>query len=147
MTFTRRAATTIAMAGWLAAAWSMAASAQTTGTKNPPLIIASMRGGDLFNFYCASCHGSKGRGDGPMAPALKTAPANLTMLTSRHGGKYPAEYVRSVITSGTQLASSSHGSSAMPVWGPIFHALESDDTRVPMRIDNLVAYIESIQTK
>ena len=36
----------------------------------PPLVIASLSGGDLFQFYCASCHGRDGKGDGPVAASL-----------------------------------------------------------------------------
>jgi hypothetical protein len=35
----------------------------------------------------------------------------------------------------------------MPVWGPIFRGLDPSDTRVNVRIANLVGYIESIQLK
>ena len=35
----------------------------------------------------------------------------------------------------------------MPVWGPTFLALEPSDTRVKIRIANVVTYIESIQIK
>ena len=41
---------------------------QTTGPTSPALIIPSMHGQDLFNFYCASCHGRDGKGGGPVAP-------------------------------------------------------------------------------
>jgi hypothetical protein len=35
----------------------------------------------------------------------------------------------------------------MPVWGPTFRSLDPSDTRVKVRIANLVAYIASIQAK
>ena len=38
---------------------------QQTGRTPPPLLIPSVAGGDLFGFYCASCHGRDGKGDGP----------------------------------------------------------------------------------
>jgi cytochrome c553 len=50
---------------------------QTTSQKNPPLVMSSMYGRDLFEFYCASCHGRDGKGSGPVAPALKTPPPHL----------------------------------------------------------------------
>jgi mono/diheme cytochrome c family protein len=33
-----------------------------------------------FRQHCAQCHGMDGTGDGPVAPALKKKPANLTRL-------------------------------------------------------------------
>jgi hypothetical protein len=36
----------------------------------------------------------------------------------------------------------------MPVWGPIFKALDPNDERlVLVRLDNIVRYLESIQVK
>jgi mono/diheme cytochrome c family protein len=37
-------------------------------------------GQEMFVNYCAACHGKDGKGDGPAAPALKVAPADLTAL-------------------------------------------------------------------
>ena len=39
--------------------------------------------------YCATCHGTGGRGDGPSAPALRTPPADLTRIAARRGGAFP----------------------------------------------------------
>ena len=55
----------------------------------PRLVIGSMTGEDSFMFYCASCHGPSGKGDGPVARSLKTRPADLTVLTKRNGGTFP----------------------------------------------------------
>jgi hypothetical protein len=35
----------------------------------------------------------------------------------------------------------------MPVWGPIFQALDSSDERARARIENVIAYLMSIQAK
>jgi mono/diheme cytochrome c family protein len=40
----------------------------------------------------------------------------------------------------------SHGSREMPVWGPIFHQVEEDVDRGYVRLDNLVKYLQSIQS-
>jgi hypothetical protein len=34
----------------------------------------------------------------------------------------------------------------MPVWGTIFRALDPGDTMVDVRVENLVRYIEGLQT-
>ena len=38
-----------------------------------------------------------------------------------------------------------HGTREMPVWGPLFSEVEADVDRAPVRLDNLVKYLESIQ--
>jgi hypothetical protein len=40
-----------------------------------------------------------------------------------------------------------HGSDEMPVWGPIFRALDPSDARVKVRISSLVSHIASIQQR
>jgi hypothetical protein len=42
----------------------------------------------------------------------------------------------------------SHGSSEMPVWGPLFQSLDRyHDAIVQQRISNLVTYLGSLQAK
>lgn len=103
-------------------------------------------GKTMFKQYCASCHGADGKGRGPATPTLNTRVPDLTTLTKRHDGKFPFEYVESVLRFGPGL--SAHGSSEMPVWGPIFQYLENyNESAVRQRIRNLCEYIESVQQK
>lgn len=125
---------------------AVGAAAQTTGRGLPPLAIESLTGRDSFDRYCASCHGSAGTGDGPVARALQTRPADLTQLAQRNGGTFPYAEVRGFIE-GSARALSAHGTSEMPVWGTTFRALEKVDGRVGVRIDNLVNYVESLQAR
>src|SRR5688572_24035792 len=90
-----------------------------------PALIDSLAGRDSFELYCASCHGSGGRGDGPIARELRTRPADLTTLARRNDGAFPREAVRGYIT-GTGRAVAAHGTTEMPIWGPLFRAFESD---------------------
>jgi mono/diheme cytochrome c family protein len=120
---------------------------QTPAQKPPDLVLRSVAGRDLFNFYCASCHGIDGKGGGRVAPALNTRPPDLTLLTRQNGGAFPASKVEEVIRGETRAKASAHGTSDMPVWGPIFRGLDSRKEVNDERIANLVKYIESIQAK
>lgn len=117
--------------------------AQARSQQTPPILIESLAGRDSFELYCAPCHGSGGRGDGPVASALRTRPADLTSLARRGGGAFPRDTVRGFVT-GTARTFAAHGTTEMPVWGPMFRAFESD-ARAGERITNLVSHIESIQ--
>jgi mono/diheme cytochrome c family protein len=100
----------------------------------------------MFVNYCAACHGKDGKGDGPAAPALKVAPADLTALTQKNSGKYPVMRVTSVLNGQANLAA--HGNKEMPVWGKIFWQMSGGhDAEVQQRIGNLNKYLESIQAK
>ena len=112
---------------------------------NEPLIY-SVKGPMLYKNYCASCHGLQGKGDGPAASALKSKPADLTILAKNNGGKFPAVRVRKVIV-GDEPSLQIHGSREMPVWGPIFHRIEDDQDLGNVRIKNLSEYLQSIQQK
>jgi mono/diheme cytochrome c family protein len=103
-------------------------------------------GKQTYTHYCASCHGADARGDGPAAFVLKTPPPDLTTLAKRHGGKFPYEYVFDVLRFGTRIAS--HGSSDMPIWGPIFGSLDGyDEVEVRKRVKNLSDFLASLQQK
>jgi mono/diheme cytochrome c family protein len=123
------------------------AGRQTTGPAMPPLVIASMAGSDLYQAYCASCHGRQGKGDGPTVPALKARLPDLTTLARRNGGIFPSARVAALVTHGEALASPAHGSREMPVWGPIFRALDPNDTRATVRISSIVEFVASMQVK
>ena len=113
--------------------------------KEPIGMTSAVSGSEMFNSYCAPCHGKDAKGNGPAATELKNPPANLTQLAKKNNGKFPADHVASVLRSGVAGA---HGSSDMPVWGPLFSAVSGrDDSIVQMRIANLIRYLESLQEK
>jgi len=103
-------------------------------------------GKDMYNQYCASCHGLDGKGDGPAAPALKIRATNLTTLAVKNGGTFPAAHVAAVIQGDSMTPA--HGSKDMPVWGPIFMSIGGhSQAQVQLRIRNLTNYLESMQAK
>jgi len=133
------------VAAWgIAVTWLMVtASAQGPRQAVPPLVPESLVGSVSFDLYCASCHGRQGRGDGPTAASLRTRPADLSVLSRNNRGTFPRERVLSFVEGSGRSAA--HGSSEMPVWGPTLRGLDASDARVTVRLQNLVAFIESIQ--
>lgn len=122
--------------------------AQTTVPKaDRDLVMSSTVGRDLFEFYCSSCHGRDGKGGGHAAAALKVPPPDLTTLARRNGGAFPTERVEGFVKGEGRLSTPAHGSSDMPVWGPIFKGLDNRNAINAARIENIVKYIESIQAK
>ena len=103
-------------------------------------------GKQTYREYCASCHGEDGKGMGPAASALKSPPSDLTTLTKRHAGKFPEEYVTEILRSGIPIQA--HGSSDMPIWGPIFGTRDNfNELAVRQRIKDLCAYLATLQEK
>lgn len=131
---------------WLAAAvlWSAPLRAQET-TKRPAEVklIVSIQGKDLFKSYCASCHGLDAKGHGPMAASLKVPPSDLRRISIRNHDVFPMMRVEKIIA-GEELPAG-HGSSEMPVWGPIFSRVTTDVDLGRVRIDNLARYLRDIQ--
>lgn len=104
-------------------------------------------GHEYFMHYCASCHGTSAKGDGPLAPALRTRPPDLTTLSQRAGGGFPALAVAEVIDGRRVVVS--HGSAEMPVWGRRFSSQGSGPQGPALRgrVAVIVEYLESIQVK
>lgn len=90
-------------------------------------------GSRLYQHYCASCHGIDGRGSGPVTPALRTVPPDLTRIEKK-AGAFPAEELQKAIAGRNGV--SVHGTSEMPVWGTVLPKKE---------IASIVKYLESIQ--
>ena len=126
------------------------APGEDAGTDTP---LRLELGGNDYGTYCASCHGESGRGDGPVAEFLAMIPADLTQLSRKNGGKFPAERVAQVIDGRQEV--NIHGPRDMPVWGDWFDVeAESPGLRasereivVQERIKALLAYLETIQVK
>ena len=108
-------------------------------------LIYTVKGPEIFRAYCAPCHGVQGKGNGPMAPALKAKVPDLTRISQRNKGQFPVVRVRTIIAGGGTAVA--HGSNEMPIWGPIFHQVEADQDWGNVRMENLIMYLESIQKK
>ena len=104
-------------------------------------------GGAIYSTYCASCHGTSARGDGPVASAMTKKPANLTEIAKRNGGVYPSELVFRTIDGRQPIRG--HGGPDMPVWGDAFaKSREAGDAdRVKAVIQSLVDYLDGIQLR
>jgi mono/diheme cytochrome c family protein len=102
-------------------------------------------GSDLFYNNCASCHGTDGRGNGPLGQVLTVRPANLTIIAKNTGGKFPVDKIYQLID-GRSPAVRGHGGPDMPVWGDVF-AARGSAASVKNRINALVKYIETLQVK
>jgi mono/diheme cytochrome c family protein len=108
-------------------------------------LIESLKGPELFRAHCSPCHGSDGKGGGPVAAVLNSTVPDLTTIQKRNGGTFPEEHVRKVILGDDAVVA--HGSREMPIWGPIFHQVERDRDYGHVRTKNLVEYLKSIQEK
>jgi len=124
------------------------ALAQDSGTTIKHTTVkptSAASGKEMYTQYCAVCHGKDGKGGGPAAEALKTPPADLTMLAKNNGGKFPSDHVAAVLRGEGGPA---HGSKDMPVWGPVFWQMSHGSTgEVHQRVANLTKFIESLQAK
>jgi mono/diheme cytochrome c family protein len=113
--------TTLASAvGKLAAQERWVAPAETRTLDNPFPTPGDIR--KKFEYFCVECHGSAGKGDGPMAARLPGKPADLTSATVQQQ------------SDGELFWKISNGRSIMPSWK---HFPEKDRWE-------LVSYIRSL---
>lgn len=100
----------------------------------------------MFKEYCAVCHGTAGKGDGPAANALKKRPADLTQLSRKHNGTFPELHVMGFISGSDVVAA--HGTRDMPIWGDLFKSIDANTQDVPrLRVANLMEYIKTLQAQ
>lgn len=105
-------------------------------------------GDAVYQLYCAACHGKTGKGDGPVAPALSTPPADLTTLAKRNGGIFPTDRVTGAIDGTREV----FGHLDLPI-PPLGHSfpieLKAKGTLlkqlIARRIAHIVSYLESLQ--
>ncbi len=111
-----------------------------------------------YRTHCAQCHGTDGKGDGPMAAVLNVKPADLTTLAKNNGGTFPEQRVIDSVNGTAQVAGhgtkGEPGSSPMPVWGLAFRASTKSGSgadftpeEVNKKIQLIVDYIKTIQVK
>jgi mono/diheme cytochrome c family protein len=128
-----RLAGVLLMASWLAPALSEDLSQYT--------------GEELYQRFCAACHGKGGEGDGTVAAYFKIVPPDLTQIAKRRGGQYPADDLHRIIDG--RNAPGPHGSRQMPVWGVAFYYAETKDPdkerAITQVVDRLVEYLRTIQ--
>jgi mono/diheme cytochrome c family protein len=120
---------------------------QSKGTITIPVEkVSATNGKQMYSSYCAPCHGTDGRGNGPVAGSLKSQPTDLTALAKMHNGKYPDTHVVAVLQFGSTTPA--HGTAEMPVWGPLLGKISNVQSQErQLRITNLSRYLETIQAK
>jgi hypothetical protein len=106
-------------------------------------------GAEDFAAFCSGCHGSGGKGDGPLAAELATLPADLTGLAQRNGGTYPKLRVMAKIWGYT---GSAKGAELMPNFGPLLDSAlvphdsgDGRETPTPLRLVQLAEHVERLQ--
>jgi mono/diheme cytochrome c family protein len=145
--------TGIALAGLLVAMMSGIAlmgqavpasqEAQKTLKKVPITQSNAASGQQLYKDYCAACHGSAGKGDGPVVEFLKVPPPDFTTMAKRNNGEFPVAHFSAVLRFGSD--SHSHGTSDMPIWGPLFRSRDLNKDQSQLMIYNLTSYVKSMQ--
>jgi mono/diheme cytochrome c family protein len=129
---------------WVGAALMLAAAPLTGRQASQP--APSAAGRPLYLTHCATCHGTSGRGDGPMAQYLRVAPANLASIAARNKGVFPTATIERIVDGRKMLTL--HGSE-MPIWGDAFSPSgnAAEDVAAAAKIRAIVAYLESIQSR
>ena len=129
------------------AGFALVASTNLAGRPQESLAggAQSEEGRRLFTTYCASCHGTAARGDGPVADTLRVRPADLTQLAK--DGPFVADRVHRIID-GRDRYVKAHGSLEMPVWGDAFKRRDGlSEEGVKARIEAIVRYLQSVQRR
>ncbi|MBL9059404.1 MAG: c-type cytochrome [Mangrovicoccus sp.] len=101
-----------------------------------------------FKEYCAACHGSGGRGNGPAAAGMTPRPTDLTRLSANNGGVFP------IVAVMNQIDGYRSGPRAMPEFGAFLvndrsvmvETAPGEFTPAPERLAGMADYIRTLQT-
>jgi len=120
---------------FLCALYSGAAAAQTDTGKQ------------FYLQYCASCHGTDGKGNGPVVRQLKIKATDLTLLRKKNKGTFPFDDVMATIDGRRTVKG--HGERDMPVWGEVFPA-EREKKKYPeltslLKAKIIAEYVTTLQ--
>jgi mono/diheme cytochrome c family protein len=128
-----------------AALTGLCAAAGQTAPPEPPK--GAEGGKTIFRTICSSCHGTDGRGGGPVAESLRTKPPDLRRIAQRRGSAFPEDEIARYIDGRTRTPA--HGTSEMPVWGDSLAKAVTDEQererRIARAVEMLVAYLKTIQ--
>jgi cytochrome c553 len=117
------------------------AAAQAAIKKGPIKPTKASDARQMFDTYCAVCHGKEAKGNGQAASSLAKTPADLTRISARNGGKFPDTKVKRYIEGLDEVAA--HGTRDMPMWGDLFKSLNRDTVQI--RVQALSDYLKSLQ--
>lgn len=111
----------------------------------PSSAVDGVAGSYAFRTHCASCHGTDGKGEGPMTANLRFQPPDLTLIAKRNGGSFPAERVYRIVDGRNPLKG--HGGSDMPIWGDAFKNADTgyDEAHAKARVQSVVDYLKTLQ--
>jgi mono/diheme cytochrome c family protein len=128
---------------------ALAAFVTLIAREAPAADYTAYSGAELYQRFCASCHGTAGAGDGPVSRSLAVAVPDLRRIAQRHGGRYPDNWVYRVIDGREGLVS--HGPRDMPVWGVELWREQGADITAGAKtrdaIAGLVDYLRSLQVE
>ncbi len=104
---------------------------------------------EIYLANCAACHGSEGKGDGPLAAGLDPRPADLTQIARRNGGEFDFQSVMSIIDGYNAPERNMPRFSDMLAQGEYMYFDSGDGTLTPTPVPlvALAAYLETLQTE
>ena len=89
-----------------------------------------------YHSSCAPCHGSEGKGTGPVSIGLKVTPPDLTALAKKNNGVFPFNSVYEIIDGRKTVVA--HGTRDMPIWGDRY-APEPSKGLIPRPSENILS--------
>jgi mono/diheme cytochrome c family protein len=133
--------------------WRLISALAAVGAVNVVYAQGIEFGKEEYVTSCASCHGERGKGDGPAARSLNKPPTDLTILSRNNKGVFPISRVYDAIDGRVEVIA--HGTREMPVWGETYTrqlkypgstlSKETIEAMARLRMLAVIEYISTLQ--
>lgn len=101
--------------------------------------VMPVNGPDLYQHYCAACHGTTARGNGPAARLLRSPVPDLTLIAARDNG-FDSVHVQRHIEG-------EYAVNPMPDWHGVLRTTYDSDAMERLIARNLSVYVQGLQRR
>jgi mono/diheme cytochrome c family protein len=101
--------------------------------------VLPVDGSNLYQHYCAACHGEEGHGNGPASRLVKSPVPDLTLIIVRDNGFDPVHVQKHI--------EGAYAVDPMPDWHSVLRTTYDSDAMERLIARNLTVHVQGLQKR